>query len=290
MSAPRELVARAAWQGAVGSVMMRGRGGALPAPAEGAPVERFQASDGISIAYHTWGDDRSRPPILLHHGFAASARTNWEAPGIVAALNGAGRRVVAPDARGHGDSEKPHDSRFYGEERMARDLGELLALLDEPQVDLVGYSMGAIVALIAATRESRLRRLVVGGVGEGVVECGGVDRRAVSNRSIIEALLAEDPASIADAGAATFRRFADATGADRLALAAQAAVVHAAPIALGAIHVPTLVIAGDADPLAVRPERLADAIPGSQLLWVSGNHLSAVADPRFAAAIVDFFS
>ena len=76
---------------------------------------------------------------------------------------------------------------------MARDLAVLLDTIDVPQIDLVGYSMGAIVSLIFASTDERVRRLVIGGVGSGVIECGGVDRRAVPNDAIIEALSVEDP-------------------------------------------------------------------------------------------------
>ena len=120
-------------------------------------MQRFKSSDGVMIAYYIWGKANDKPMVVLHHGFAASAITNWEAPGIVTKLTAAGRRVLAPDARGHGESDKPHDSRFYGEERMARDLFELLDLLEVPRADLVGYSMGAIVSLIAATSKRRSR-------------------------------------------------------------------------------------------------------------------------------------
>ena len=60
-----------------------------------------------------------------------------------------------------------------------------------------------------------MRRLVVGGVGSGIVECGGVDRRALANEAIVEALSAEDPASIESPGARAFRSLADALGCDR---------------------------------------------------------------------------
>ena len=159
-----------------------------------------------------------------------------------------------------------------------------------PEVDLVGYSMGAIVSLIYASAGERVRRLVVGGVGSGVIECGGVDRRAVSNESIIEALSAEDPASLESREAAGFRMLADAVGADREALVAQASSIYRGHIALERISAPTLVLAGDADPLAVRPEVLAEAIPDATLQIVSGNHMAAVADPNFTRSIVEFLA
>lgn len=248
----------------------------------------FKTSDGLTLVFHVWGESEMRPPVLLHHGFSATGPLNWKAPGIVDALVAAGRKVVAIDARGHGQSDKPHDPIFYGEARMAEDLRELIDQLGVPSVDLAGYSMGAIVSLIAASQEPRIRRLVTGGVGEGVVATGGVDTRFVPNMEIVAALLAQDPSTIRHPGAAQFRHFADAIGADRRALAAQAGVVHARPIALDRITAPTLITAGDNDPLAVHPERLAAVIPDATSLLVKGDHRAAVADPAFAAALVAF--
>lgn len=253
-------------------------------------MPRFTSADGLSIAYQVWGEDDARPPVVLHHGFGASGVINWTAPGIVDALVGAGRKVVTIDARGHGASDKPHDPAFYGEARMAADVSALIDHLGVPAIDLAGYSMGAIVSLICASQEPRVRRLVTGGVGEGVVETGGVDTRHVPNAALVEALLADDPSTIQHPAAIPFRQFADAIGADRKALAAQASVVHAQPIPLDRITAPTLITAGDDDPLAVRPERLAAAIPGAKSLLVKGDHRAAVADPAFAAAIVAFFA
>jgi pimeloyl-ACP methyl ester carboxylesterase len=254
-------------------------------------MKTFKTWDDIEIAYQEWGGEGlSSPPVVLHHGFAVDANANWVAPGVVGALLDGGRRVIAPDARGHGRSEKPHDPARYGEQRMARDLGILLDVLDAPQIDLVGYSMGAIVSLIYASGGERVRRLVVGGVGSAVLECGGVDRRAVSNESIIQALSVEDPSVLTVPEALAFRRLADGLGADREALVAQASSIFRGDIPLERIKAPTLVLAGDADPLAVRPEVLAEAIPDATLRIVPGNHVEAVADPGFTRSIVDFLA
>lgn len=253
-------------------------------------MQSFTTWDEIEIAYQEWGRRDSSPPVMLHHGFVADANANWVAPGVVDALLGAGRWIIAPDARGHGGSEKPYDPAAYGEQRMARDLGVLLDVIGAPQIDLVGYSMGAIVSLIFSSDDRRVRRLVVGGVGSGVIECGGVDRRAVSNESIIDALSAEDASTLTEPGAQAFRALADAVGADRKALVAQASSVYRGGVALERISAPTLVLAGDCDPLAVRPEVLAAAIPDARLKIVSGDHIGAIADPRFAQSIVDFLA
>ncbi|HET6953424.1 MAG TPA: alpha/beta fold hydrolase [Acidimicrobiales bacterium] len=251
-------------------------------------MKQFTAEDGVEIAYQEWGPPSDLPPVLLHHGFVADAHVNWVLPGVVGALVDAGRSVVAPDARGHGRSGKPHDPALYGEQAMARDLSTLVDVIGAAEVDLVGYSMGAIVSLIAATAEPRIRRLVVGGVGAAIVELGGVDTRVVPNDALVAALEADDPTTITDPEAGGFRLFADAVGADRLALAAQARSVHASPIALDRITAPTLLLAGEDDVLATRPEVFAGAIAGARLERLTGDHMGAIADPRFIPLIVDF--
>ena len=253
-------------------------------------MQTFTSWDGVEIAYQQWGDETSSPPVVLHHGFVVNANTDWVAPGVVDALVAAGRHVIAHDARGHGDSGKPHDPSAYGEQRMARDLAILLDRLGLEQIDLVGYSMGAIVSLIFASDDQRVRRLVVGGIGSGVVECGGVDRRSVSNDSIIAALRAEDASGTAAPRASPYRALADAVGADREALVAHARSLYRGGIALERISAPTLVIAGDRDPLAVRPQVLVQALPEAELRLLAGDHLEAVADRRFAQAIVEFLA
>jgi pimeloyl-ACP methyl ester carboxylesterase len=254
-------------------------------------VKSFKTWDGLEIAYQEWGSEQTGgPPVVLHHGFVADANANWVATGVVDALTAGGRRVIAPDARGHGQSEKPHDPDRYGEQRMARDLTVLLDTIDAPQIDLVGYSMGAIVSLIFASTDERVRRLVIGGVGSGVIECGGVDRRAVSNDAIIEALTVEDASSLDVPEAVAFRQLADALGTDRQALAAQARSVYRGEIALGRISASTLLLTGDTDPLAFRPQVLADAMPDATLEILSGNHIEVLGDPRFMRSIVEFLA
>ncbi len=51
---------------------------------------------------------------------------------------------------------------------------------------------------------------------------------------------------------------------------------------------PTLVQAGDNDPFAAEPARLADALPNGTLAVVPGDHMMAVVAPSFHAALVDF--
>ncbi len=249
---------------------------------------RVRCRDGIEVAVHRWGVPGDRPPVVLQHGFAADSVRNWQVSGVVPALLADGREVVAVDARGHGASDKPHDPARYGERAMAADLASVADALGLESFDLAGYSMGGIVSLVLAGTDRRVRRLVVGGIGAGVVELGGVDTRTVGRSALVAALEADDPAAVRDPVAAAFRAFADSTGADRLALAAQARAIHAEALPLGEITAPTLVVAGVDDALAARPQVLADAIAGARLVTVPGDHLGAVFSPAFAGALVGF--
>jgi len=249
--------------------------------------------DGTTIAYHCWEPDAgvtAHPvPVVLQHGFTANTMADWLAPGTIACLTAAGRRVVGVDARGHGRSEKSPDAGRYGERRMAEDLLAVVARLGPPAVDLVGYSMGAVVALLAAASRSTVRRLVVGGVGAGIVEVGGVDTRALPSDRLAHAFLADDPHDL-PAEIAGLRAYAGLLGSDLPSLAAQARAVHREGIDLAAITARTLVIAGDADPLAERPHVLAEAIAGASLRLIAGGHDVIASNPRFRSAIIEFLT
>ncbi len=243
--------------------------------------------DGVEIAYRHWPGEGM--PVVLQHGFVVDTYVNWVATGVVPALLGAGRAVVGVDARGHGRSGKPHEPAAYGEARMSRDLQAVVDHLGVGAYDLVGYSMGGVVAVLTAAVDHRVRRLVVGGVGSAVVELGGVDTRALDRELLAGALAADDAATVTgDAAVLAFRRLADAVGADRRALAAQARSVHRGPVDLAAITAQTLVLVGDADPLAARPQVLAAAIPGARLELLRGDHVGVFGDRRFAPAIAAF--
>ena len=245
----------------------------------------FRSFDGTALHYEVDGEG---PTVVLLHGFASSGESNWRRPGVVDRLAAAGRRTVTLDARGHGRSEKPYDPAAYENEAMVRDVGALFDHLGLRDADLAGYSMGSATALRFALDDRRLRRLVLGGTG------GGLDasREAMAERGrrIAEGLDAEDPERVEDPVARRFRRFADSTGADRRALAAIQRGRRRSPVpreALSRIEVPTLVLCGDRD---ASPHELAAALPAGRARVIPGDHLSAVREPAFAAAIVEFLT
>ncbi|HVP31777.1 MAG TPA: alpha/beta fold hydrolase [Myxococcota bacterium] len=245
-------------------------------------MDRFVSFDGTPIAYLERG---SGPAVLLLHGFAADHRINWVRPGVIDALVGAGRRVIATDARGHGASGKPHDPAAYANGAMVRDARALLDHLALESVDLAGYSMGGMVSARVAAADRRVRSLVLAGVGGDLIP----PRRGGAESPLAKALLADDPATISNPTAKAFRVFAQATGADRVALAAiERSDALRSAVDFDAITMPTLVVAGAGDVLIQPPQALAERLPRARLRLVAGDHLSAVNDPVFAAAIVEF--
>lgn len=96
-------------------------------------------------------------PILLIHGLAGSSLTEWYQ---VAPKLATDRRVIMVDHRGHGLSARG-ELRFEVADD-ADDLSGVLDAMEVEQVDVVGYSMGGVIAQALALRNpGRIRRLVL---------------------------------------------------------------------------------------------------------------------------------
>jgi pimeloyl-ACP methyl ester carboxylesterase len=255
----------------------------------GAELMRF-SSDGVDIAFidaEPQGRDLNEP-ILLIHGFASNHRMNWVGPRWVETLTGAGRRVIAFDNRGHGQSEKLYAPAAYHLDLMTRDAANLLAHLGLERADVMGYSMGARIASFLALAEPRLvRSLVLGGLGDRLVRDGGLPE------AIAEALEAPSLDSLADPTQRLFRGFAEQTKSDRAALAA---CVRGSRRSLtleeaARINQPTLVAVGERDTLAGDPSKLVALLPQAEALMIPGrDHNLAVGDKAFKAGALDFLA
>ncbi len=246
-------------------------------------------SNRVEIAYCDEGRGR---PVVLVHGFAANIDANWRASGWIDALIGAGRRVVALDCRGHGASGKPHEPEAYGGEAMPGDVMRLMDHLEIERADLMGYSMGGMIStLLLAHHADRFGAVVLAGIGGGAVSAAPIDRSEVA-----DALAEPDADPDAESGgqrgevARAFRAFAESVGNDLQALAAvmrsQRARVGRAELA--DVQRPVLIVVGDKDDLVGDPAPLRDAIPGSELMIVPGDHLTAVAAPLYKQSVLAF--
>ena len=254
-------------------------------------MDSFSGKDG-RIAYIAEGEGE---PVLLIHGFASNARTNWRDTGWMRFLAGHGFRAIALDNRGHGASDKFYDPESYTGPAMAEDALRLLDHLEIAKADVIGYSMGArIAAVLALAHPERVRSVVFGGLGANMIH--GVGDPA----PIAAALLADDVSTVTDSHARAFRVFADQTKSDRRALAAcimatrdripaQQLGAVKVPVDLGTLKVPVLVAVGTEDALAGPARPLADAIPGAAALDIPGrDHMKAVGDRAFKEGVLEF--
>lgn len=218
------------------------------------------------------------PPILAIHGFASSAANGWGRTGHLGALARAGRTVVAVDLRGHGESAKPHDAAAYTLATVLDDLQAVAraipdittGMTNSSYLDVIGYSLGARLAWTAACRRTvPIRRLVLGGF-DGRPLFDGVDPER------LDKLAAAVPSN------------------DLVALRALVEGLSGtgtAPEDPPLTPIPTLVVAGDQDPVASGAAAFAEGLPMAEFLSVPGrNHISAVPAKVYRQALVTFLA
>ena len=239
----------------------------------------------VEIAYLDEGEGE---PILLVHGFASSKNVNWVYPTWVSELRKGGRRVIALDNRGHGDSEKLYDPAQYSIPMMAGDVVALMDHLDIPRADVMGYSLGArLTAWLGAYRPERLRSAILGGIGIGLIDGGG------PGENVAVALEAPALDDVTDPVGRTFRAFADQTRSDRKALAAclRGSRTLMTRDEARSISVPVLIAVGTADEVAGSAGALGEVIPGSEVLDIPNrDHMRAVGDKVYKEGVSDFLS
>lgn len=120
------------------------------------PAARFYESQGLQLHYADWGNEAA-PPLILIHGGLDHCR-NWDA---VAKELQPHFRIVAPDLRGHGDSEWAKGSSYSLSDNV-HDLTRLMRVLNVQDAAIVGHSMGGMIALAyAGTYPDRVSRLAV---------------------------------------------------------------------------------------------------------------------------------
>lgn len=250
----------------------------------------FASAPGANVHYTVAGEG---PALVLLHGTGGDGFTHWGQ--LLAHLPG--RRVICPDYAGSGQT-----TDGGGVLQLDDLVAQVLAVLDacgEQAVDLVGYSLGAVVAtVIAAKHPERVRRLVL---VAGFV--GGEDGRSTLQFGLWQQLIAQDHALMA--------RFLLLTGchpdwlaaqpAERIARRLQAIVKHTdwagmarqaeldgrldiRPL-LARVHAPTQVIVGSEDQMV--PARQTDAlvagITGASRVSLPAGHLLPLEQPTALA-------
>lgn len=273
-------------------------------------TQLHRTDDGVALAYDDSGGDGI--PLILLHGWGQT-REMFRGQRRLAP----GRRVITLDLRGHGESDKP--SHGYRVARLARDVRGFIAALEAPEVDVLGWSMGASVLW------STIDQFGTSGLGRAIF----VDQPAavvaapwISSRERAETGAILDPAGLyALAGAirddptgtvtrdfvrSMFGREPDPELWDfvrdelRAAPRAQASVLlvdHASQDwrdLLPRIDVPSLVIGCVGSHVTPASQRfIASRIPGARLHLFDGttahSHFPFLEDPDGFNAVVDEF-
>mgnify|MGYP000748827305 CR=1 FL=1 len=243
-------------------------------------IRHWSASDGVKLVYREMGEG---PPVVLVHGLFSDGHTNWIKFGSAAKLVAAGCRVIMPDLRAHGLSDKPHDQALYAPGILGRDVAELIAHLALTDYDLGGFSLGARTTVQAVGEGLRPRRAILAGMGlEGLT--GWLRRKhffldAIAN---IDTAKRGDPHWLAIQFMKTMK--VDLEAANLLL----PTFADAAPEWIAAFTMPTLVLCGTEDEDNGSATRLAAALPNARHAPIPGTHMSSVTRPEFGDALAGF--
>jgi pimeloyl-ACP methyl ester carboxylesterase len=118
------------------------------------PVTGYALVNGLKMYYEIHG--KGQPVVLLHGSFMTLTNFNW--PQMIAALSKS-RQVIAVEMQGHGRTADI--KRDFSYDNLADDIAAMLDYLEIGKADVVGYSMGASVAMNLAIRHPDKVRKVV---------------------------------------------------------------------------------------------------------------------------------
>ncbi|GAA1616700.1 alpha/beta fold hydrolase [Leucobacter chromiireducens] len=241
----------------------------------------------MTLAHHHLPAPTPRPdtpPILLLHGFTSSADADFLGTGWVEALHEAGRSVIAVDLPGHGRSAAISAAEQATTSGVLRAIADTVtAVSPSGPIDVIGYSLGGRLAWDLPQHSDRVRRLVLGGV------------------SPFEPFSAVDPAALAEALGGTpaenplvgmMAAMISAPGQDTASLARLIPGLASEPFtpATSAPPHPTLLVAGEADPMTEGIAELAALLRGGTLRRVPGDHRGALDSAEFRAAAIEFLA
>ena len=245
-------------------------------------IHRWTASDGVELAYREMGEGR---PIILLHGLFSDAEMNWIKFGTAERIAAEGFRLIMPDLRAHGLSGKPHGTEFYPKSILARDVGELVALLGLTDFDLGGFSLGARTTVEAVGEGMRPRRAILGGAGlEGLRNWKRRKTFFLETIDMFDTVQRGDPHWLSI-------QFMKSQKVDRVAARQLLDSFDDAFFEwLQAFTMPTLVVCGDQDDDNGSAEELANVLPNAVFREIPGTHMTSITRPEFGAVLAEFLS
>jgi pimeloyl-ACP methyl ester carboxylesterase len=131
------------------------------------PTSHFYISQRLRLHYVDWGNEAA-PPLLLIHGGRDHCR-NWD---WVAEELRADYHVIAPDLRGHGDSQWMIGGT-YSQAEFTYDIAQLIHQLELSPLTIIGHSMGSGIGLrYAGLYPDKVKKII------GIEGLGGAPQRA----------------------------------------------------------------------------------------------------------------
>jgi pimeloyl-ACP methyl ester carboxylesterase len=125
-------------------------------------VHRISAWDGLPLVVREWRGGTEHAPLLCLPGIV---RTSGDFATLAHAI-GTGRRVIAPDYPGRGQSGRSRDITRYAPETCLRDVLDICAALHLHSAIAIGTSFGGLLSMgLAMARPSLLRAIVLNDIG-----------------------------------------------------------------------------------------------------------------------------
>ena len=236
---------------------------------------KFESFDGVQIAYT---DEGSGEVVLLLHGFINS-RKSWDKTALKKDLLNAGYRVIIPDLRGNGDSDKPQNEEAYQGNAEVKDVVLLMNHLDVDRYKAIGYSRGSIVLAKLLTEDDSIEKAVLGGMG---IDFTNADW----DRRIMFAKAFDGDINEITKGAVDY---AKSIKADLRSLHLQQKFQPVTSVSeLNKIEINVLVICGDEDNDNGNAEELSKIFKSGSLKRVPGDHNGTYKTEGFSLSVLQF--
>jgi pyruvate dehydrogenase E2 component (dihydrolipoamide acetyltransferase) len=255
-------------------------------------------ADGRRVVYHDRMPDREEgPPLVLLHGFGGD-KDNWLFN--IDAL-AAGRRVLAPDLPGHGESAK--DVAGGDLDSLATTMLAFLDALSIPRAHLAGHSLGGAVAIAAARaapkRVASLSLIAAVGLGDTVNDAyltGFIEAQRRKELKTVLQMLFKDPGLVGKDMLEGVSRFKRMDGADAALRAIRDAVFPGGVVkedmagALAAYDGPVLALWGDADSIVPPPGGGVSGDVRVEIIGGAGHMPQLEASSRVNSLMDDFLT
>ena len=255
----------------------------------------YFGNEGIKLYYEVEGEG---PPVVMLHGLTGSIEESWRQTNWVENLKDR-YRLILLDCRGHGKSDKPRGSSYYGQ-KMVEDVVKLLEHLSIDKANIFGYSMGANITFqLLMTKPEIIICAILGGFVLTLNE-KEISKDIERTKQMMEGFKAENINQVRKPFARVFRMFAESGNNDLLALAAERAgslenwfKILATPAqrreALKNIKVPVMTVVGSTELLFGDKTLVAQIVPDACHFQIQGkDHATMIPDPKFRMVVKAF--